>query len=490
MSAPDLAQKVHDYYALAERASAGGVLPFLNFLVIDASPRPRPYREAAEPWQWALAKRAAPLFEHVAGDNNKEDKYTGPLNLWYGLPKGHDKSSLIARLVNRTLAFSKRAWTGYVYAEDRDQAGLLLEAMSKESNLNPWLQKHLKFKNWTVTGANGSRIEIEAADAASSQGTRPDLVICDELTHWTSDELFKSVMSGKSKRLGCACIVITNAGIRHTWQWETRELARTSPRWMFYEAPHRLATWMDEGQVNEDRKLLPPSEAARLFDNLWVDPGLACGLVTRAEAEACEALGREMSLVPTQEGRTGREYVGAIDYGAVKDRCVLTVLHMEADIAVVDQMDVWQGSREHPVQIAAVEQWIEEARKKYSFAALVIDPHQMEGTIQKYSAYVPIVKWEARAGRANFDMAQNLRAMIVNKKLVWYPGCGDIQTPKGKHTLVDELTELITRAMGYGWRLDHLPGKFDDRAVALAMACMQMVKQPLRKPIYVSNFFF
>lgn len=490
----DLRTKIAEAYRLAESASLTGLIPYLQHLTIDCRPEPRPAREVYEPWQWGLASKAAPLFEHVAGINHS---YAGPYNLWLGMPKGHSKTTFIAQCVNHTLAFSKRSWRGYCFAEDRDQAGLLLEAMLGEARLNPWLKKRLTFKNWDITGANNAHMTIEPADAASSQGIRPDIVVADEVCNWSDEGVWKSIVSGIRKRStatsGAAFIVLTNAGIKHTWQWKAREIARQSPRWFWYEAPYRLASWMDEAAIRDDRALLPPGMAARLFDNRWMDPGEECGFVTRQEAEACALLGRQRGLVVQDEGRLGKHYFGALDFGSVKDYCVMGICHREVINNVteihLDRLDVLRGSRLNPVLVAAVRNWLDTYRKKFHFEQIVVDTHQLQEVYEDYSQLLPMIAWKARGGQENYNMAQVLRSLIVNKQILWPHGCGDIVLNNRPHTFVDELAELIIQpyANGTSYRVNHLPSKHDDRTVCTMMMVTAAVQSERMRHLYTGD---
>lgn len=489
MNEDALREKLAATYAFAEKASASSALSYLQYLTIDASPDPAPFRDIGEPWQWALAKRFAPLFEHVSGVSHE---YKGPLNYWLGLPKGHDKSSLLGRFCNYALAFSKRAWSGYVYAEDRDQAALVVEAMTREARLNPWLGKRLEFKHNKVLGACDSHLHVEPADAASAQGPRPDLIIADELVHWSTDEVWKVIVSSLRKRRGCALAVLTNAGTRYTWQDAVRQTARTSPSWSFYEAPHRLATWMDDAAINEDRKLLPPSMAARLYDNTWTSGDESSIFVTRAEAQACEDLGVEMKLMEKSVGSPGITYFGAIDYGSVRDRAVCALGHREGDRVIVDVMDVRGGSRATPIPTSWVEGWIDNMRKKFNIGCLLIDPYQMAFILEKYARIVPVEAWQSRGGKGNFEIAQCLRTLIVNHQIAWPRDLGTVHIKGKPHTLVDELSELFIQpyANGSSYRMNHHPSKFDDRAVCLSMLTFAATRMVPRKPLYISDVFF
>lgn len=480
-----LRDQIASAYRVVLESSARSPLHFLQHVTIDSVPEPKPYRQVAEPWQWTLAKRLSPAFSYVAGAAEAPN----PLNYWLTLPKGHDKSSLIARMCNWALAFSRRSWNGYVAAADKEQAGYLAEAMRTEARLNPWLASRLDFKSWVVRGSSGSKLTILASDAASSQGIRGDLIVFDELTHWTKRDLFDDVMSGAAKRASVV-ISITNAGIRYSWQHDAVEFFKTSPFWYVYEAPGPLAGWMDAARIADLSRTILPQEARRLYQNEWVDPGEASGYLTRTEIAKGSTLGSSLALSYSLAPTPGLYYVASIDYGAVHDRCVLALLHERRDgTIIVDRLDVWQGSRTNPIQISSVERWLDETRKLYPLSCVVIDPHQMVSTIQRYQGLVPIEEWQPRGGKANYEMAQAFRSALVNDRLAWYPKAGSLLVTDPttgypvEETLEDELLMLQLKPMAYGFRVEHLPSRHDDRFVALAMAVAHLHNSRLKRSL-------
>lgn len=480
-----LVKRIEAAYARADAESAASALGFLHHVVIDSRPEPRAFRLVAEPWQWALLGRIVPAIESSAG---VRAVYDGPRSFWFTLPRGHDKSSSIARLSAWALAYCAKPLRAVAGAVDKEQANFIAEFMQAEAKLNPWLAARLEFKHHYVHGTKtGSKLRILAAEAYSSYGLKEDLIILDELTHWPKRELWDAVVSGRRKRPNCVIIVITNAGVVGSWQHEILLAAKESSDWYVYEAPHRLAGWMDAAKIDEDRRMLPPAVCRRVFDNQWISPGDDCGFVSKAEARRCV----DPSLRRREKGDPETSYVAAVDYGVVKDRCVACVGHRTpGGKIVIDRMDVWQGSHANRVKVAAVEEWISTAARHFNRPRLVLDPYQMEGTAQKFEGLLETERFEARGGKANYEMAQNLRSLIVNDRLKWYPGCGDVVTAAGVHTLADEVGELIIRPMGYGWRMDHLPRNHDDRAVALGMMALTATRYEGRRFIKWNDAFF
>ncbi len=440
-----------------------------------------------EDWQWALANKVIPAIEHSAGIRTD---YNGALRFWFTLPKGSDKTSFTARLLNYAMAYTRRNIMCYAAAKDRDQAGLLLNAMRNEAALNPWLATHLNFRNYEVDGTKESLLRILAADAKGTAGILPDLIVLDELTQWENEEFFNQLMGGVSKRASvkkvdqCTVIVISNAGYKFDFAWNALQTAKRfvypKGKWYIYESPPytKLAGWMSQESIDEQSSFLPPDMKDMLYNNLWIDPNLSRGLVTREQAQKCE----DPSLQECIRPEYGVSYCGAIDFGPIKDRTVLTLGHQRPDGTVqIDHMKVLQGSKERHVQIYDVEAWIDQMIERFNMRSIVIDPYQMEGTIQKYQRKLRVETFEARGGKANYEMAVTLRTTIVNEKLKWYRGCGDILLKGGIHTFVDELAELVLRPMAYGYRIDHESGRHDDRICSVGMLAVHLLQgKPLR----------
>lgn len=269
---PELARLRNDIAfaeAIAERDASQSLVGYLANVVIDSRPKPRRWGGIWEPWQGEIV---APMVKAVEYATGIREAYAGPRRFWIELTRGHDKTGLIARLANFMLRFSRQQVTGIAAASDRDQARVLLTAMEREIALNPWLAAHLSAHNYFVRGPGGS-VEVIASDAGGASGGLPDVTVCDEVTYWPRRDLFDMLLSGVVKRPQGVFIVITNAGIRGTWQWEIREAVRKDPSWHFYAAPQgrRLASWMSEEEIASDRAKMTTGHARRVFDNVWTD---------------------------------------------------------------------------------------------------------------------------------------------------------------------------------------------------------------------------
>ena len=473
-------------YALANAESYLSPYHYLNHVVINADPAPRRFKDLAEPWQWNRAGYILPAVGFVTGHN---PEYRGPRNIWEGMPRGHDKTSFIARVLNWVLVYSKRKnLRCVVAAKDSEQANLLKDCMQTEAGLNPWFGQYLTFHQKTVFGPCG-KLQIATADALGLFGHSLDLIILEELTHWEDilgQQVWSSLWSGREKRSSAVVLVLSNAGYMDTWQHKIYEQAKRSTRWFVFESPGTIAGWMNAEAIAENRLLLPPVEADRLIDNKWVDPGALSGYLTKAECLACEQIAVLRGLQWAETLDRSKEYILAVDYGPKKDRTSITLGHQEpSQELLVDRWWLWEG-KDFPggeVPIQEIRDLIDALREEAPQLWLVVDPYQLKELIQFYLNHIPVEVFEARGGKNNYEMAECLRTQIVQRKLLWPPGIADIQLQvpgAGIITegLLDELPRLVLKPMSYGYRFDHLSGRHDDRAVSLGMLCVAAFNRP------------
>lgn len=481
-SSEEFAHKVAVASRLRAEAAKMSVGHFLNQIVIPSSPSPMLFGKCADPWQRQLLAPKIAAFEFLAGRN---PTYDGPRRFMSILARGHNKSSLEAWLVAALLMTSERQIHGYILAADRDQGRLILQALSDLLGLNPWLNEYLKITKDVIHGPGGD-VEVLPADAGSNMGLRGNLYILDEFVHWKNQKVWTSIVSGFRKVNPTIVVALSNAGLIGSWQHESFLAAEASPEWMVFHREGTLASWLDQKGLDEDRVHLPPSEAERLYDNKWIDPATEHDYLRRTEVDACARLGEAMGLMIRVRKRFGTDnYVVGIDYGPKRDRTVMTVLHQQEDrVVVIDKLDVWQGCDEETgkVPITKLEAWIQDVRAKFAPVSWVIDPYQMEGTIQWMEREgLPVEAFQPRSGAGNYAMAQHLRSLVVEQRLVWYPGAGNLRVKDRRtggtkvETLMDELVALRVKRTPdlRGYRFDHENQKHDDRAVSIGMAALK-----------------
>jgi len=307
-------------------------------LVVDVDGQPRKFGDVMDPWQradFAALDPALTVCNGRASIPQEEGGAEGPeatqklptMRAYLERPRGHSKTTDLAVTCCWALAFAARPIRGYAFAADKDQAGLLKDAMGTVVRLNPWLGTVLDVQRNAVLNqakghpGAGSTLEIFTSDVASSYGILPDLIIADELTHWEGDgSLWHSIISSAAKRSNCLLAVITNAGFHDSWQWQVREAARTEPTWHFSRLDGPQASWMTPARLAEQRKMLPPVAYLRLWENQWSSGG--GDALTPADIDAAFS----DVLAPLTGKAPGWLYVGGIDLGLTRDCSAVVVL--------------------------------------------------------------------------------------------------------------------------------------------------------------------
>ncbi len=309
---------------------------FLRHVVIDARPAARAFGLCCEPWQARLVASIAPAVECIAG---VRPDYHGPRSFYFVLPRGHDKTGLVGRLVNWAVAFSRQPICAIAAAAKQDQAALLLASMKAEIDLNPWLAERLRVYSDAVVGPGGV-LRVISAEANTASGLKADLIVCDELTFWRGRALFDVLFSGREKRSQSVFIIITNAGVAGSWQHALLQAARADRRhWCVYEAPVNtlLATWMNPARIAAMRAMIPRGHARRVFDNQWIDrseaPLLPFELIQQCVAAGC------LWNAGAELNRQAELYLG-VDIGRTRDRTVIWTIERLGDVAWTREIKV------------------------------------------------------------------------------------------------------------------------------------------------------
>lgn len=362
--------------------------------------------------------------------------------------------------------------TSFVVAADAEQAGIVLDSIRSFVRRERTLRKRIKIEARRVVfladGEPVSSVSVLPADEASSWGLRPFVCICDELSIWPDSAnakgLWSAVVSAMPKIEGSKLIVVTSAGAPDHWSASVLEHAKTSPQWQTFETPGPLE-WIRPEVLAEQRSLLTGSMFARLHENRWV--AAEDRLTTPQQVRAC--VGHVGPIPP----RRGVRYTHGLDVGLVSDRTVLTTGHAErrdgAIVVVVDRQETWQGTKEHPVDLAEVEAHIVETVRRYP-GRLIADPWQSVLLSQRLRARgVAVAEFtfsSASVGRLALTLYRALRDTLLD-------------LPGDDEDLVAELSSVVLRENQPGvYRIDHASDGHDDRVISLALVAQHLASRP------------
>jgi hypothetical protein len=344
---------------------------FREALLIDTEAGPAPLVEKIDDWQ---------LHDFRALDSGWQRAVVGTsLNAdhqraWLERPRGHSKSLDLGIMAAWALFASRRRLSLIGCAADQDQARLLRDAIGKLVWVNPWLARMIEVQNYRVVNPNtGSSLDIISSDVKSSYGLTPDGIICDEVVHWKSRDLWDSLLSSAAKRSTCMLVVLTNAGLSDDWQWQTREAIRQDPNWYFSRLEGPCASWITADRLQEQERLLPSVAYRRLWQNEWTSGG------GDALTEELIRAAFDAHLSPVSRAMPDWEYVGGLDLGVARDASAVCILgvkrgregHGHIRLA---HTRLWRPSRGTRVDLQEVEDSLRDLHGRFDLKALNYDP--------------------------------------------------------------------------------------------------------------------
>jgi hypothetical protein len=301
---------------------------------------------------------------------------------WIERTKGASKDTDLAVSLLWLLAFSPRPLVCQVGAADQEQADELRRAAKSILRLNPWLADGLDVQNSTIVNKRTDcRCDFLTSDVASSHGARPDVLVCNELSHVPKEEFVRNLMDNAAKMPHGLVIIATNAGFVPSWQWDLRELARASSRWHFatYADP---APWLDPEEIAEARRRNPPLRFARLFGGQWVR-GLGDALSSDDILTAVLP-----DLGPMNGTEVGWAFFAGLDIGVSRDFSALVVVGRNAEgRSRLASVRWWapqlRAGGAAKVDLTEVEDAVLAASRRFQIAKCLYDPSQCEHLAQR-----------------------------------------------------------------------------------------------------------
>src|SRR5262249_51202072 len=208
----------------------------------------------------------------------------------------------------------------------------------------------------------------------------------------------------------------------------------------------------------------------RLHENRWVSSEST--FITREQWEACV----DPSRVPLLSG--GVLYLG-VDIGVKSDNAAVVGVQWDkqSQKITVANHRAWRPTKEQPVNLQDIEDYILELRKRHRVVRVYADPYQAMQMIQSLQKKmgVTVVQEFPQTVPNTTMMGEELYALIKNKNIVSYAD--------------NELLAHVTNATGVetarGFRIaKEKASKKIDLAAALAMACCAALQ--VGKPITTS----
>lgn len=396
---------------------------------------------------------------------------------WVGRSRGYSKTSdaagwTVAALLAGLIAPGER---GYLVAADRDQARLTLDAVGGFCARTPGLAGALDLGSWAVTSrSSGASVIVLASDASSAFGLRGSFWIIDELTSWADTDQprrFWEAVSSAWPKVPCRVGVISTAGTFGHWSRAVYESALGDDLWSVSDV-HGQAPWLDPALIEGERRRLPASSFARLWQNVWTDAG---------DEALCdsEALDACIDGAESRPARPGIRYAIGVDLGIRNDASAVAVAHLEVVAGVrhvvLDRLDVFAPARGRDVSLATVRDCIAARAREYFGARVMLDRWQALGIAQELGQRGVRVAEVEMGSSAISRRALALRQLIGEQRLHLIDD----------DVLRDEFLNVRLIERSGSWRVDHAHGKHDDRVQAVAYAAEHLLLARSRQSVIV-----
>lgn len=400
-----------------------------------------------------------------------------PRRHWVSRSRGYAKTDDLGAVTLAVLLEQLRPGDEAIgVAADRDQARILVDRIRWLAARTPELRNAVEVGAYTVTTRAGVRFEAIAADAPSSWGRTPGWAVADELCVWSetpgAKQLWDSVSTAVVKARGRLAVITTSGSPDH-WSRAVYEHAVADRSWRVSET-HGPAPWIDAEELASERRRLPESVYARLFENQWTST--EDRLLAYEDVLACAVLPGPL------DPERGLSYVIGVDLALRNDRAAVAVCHGEQLGAehggglrvVCDRLDIFIPTRGREIDLSAVEALVEARARTFNGAQVVFDPAQAWQMMQRLRrAGLRIVEHTFSAS-ANSKRALALLELVRGRRLA-IPDDRD---------LIEELASLRLVERGPGlYRYDHVAGKHDDAATALSLCAVTLLARPTGTPL-------
>jgi hypothetical protein len=295
--------------------------------------------------------------------------------MWLERTKGGSKDSDVGLMILWLLLFSRRPLLIELGAEKQTQAAETKEAMSDAVRLNPWMQSQIKIQvSKVLCERTGGKLDILTTDDMGTHGSRPDVTVCNELTHVTKENFMATMMDNADKIAWNFAIIALNAGFQRSWQERWRELYEGQPDRWFFQKVSDVAPWITAENLSNAQRRNSVSRFNRLWKGIW-----ATGKGDALDADDI-ALAFRVLLQPQPSAFSDHICIGGVDIGVRRDHAAVTILGAKPASHRVQlaACESWAPGADRPVNLPAVRDRILELHEIYHPSVWNFDPTEME----------------------------------------------------------------------------------------------------------------
>jgi len=310
---------------------------------------------------------------------------------------------------------------------------------------------------------SGARWLIKSADAVSSRGLRPSVVLYDELGWEPNPDLFQTLSAAQAAQPNPLTVITSTVGPVQAGQlWDLFKLAKAgSPTIKLIYHQDNLSPLIKPEFLENQRAILPAHVYAREHENRW-----SSGTETFCNLGDW---GRATDGPDPRRTHDPGPCFAFLDLGWTHDETALAISKAEGEKTVILALETWQGSQDQPLDFGSVEARIIELAANLNIQQIVIESPQGVAMAQRLDltglaaeTVHPTSKSQRETWGALYTALKNGSVVLPND-------------PK----LRAQLLSLTIKSSHTGWRVEETDRHLhQDRA----MACAGAIKMAEQKP--------
>jgi hypothetical protein len=421
------------------------------------------------PWPYQAANLRDVL------ERQPDGKFVRPVAV-ISKPRQNAKSTLSAWAALWRLFTDPHCHENVSVALDRSSAGIIL-GDARRIVLGSELLMSCVDTDYGMTRSeirlkDARRSLVKSADAVFSRGLRPSMVCYDELG-WSADEgqLYAVLSAAQAAQYAPLILVTSTVGpIQAGTLWDLFQAAgRGDPTVRLLYTNENESPLITDEYLERQRGLMPNHIFAREHMNVW-SAGTDSFCAQKQWEQATQGPD------PVRDHDAGPCFLFA-DLGWAHDESVVAVARPVAGLVEVIGMEIFKGSRERPVEMAAVRARIEEMVRALCVRRVTIESPQ--GLSMTQELHVP----------RNVEVTMLYPTAISNRErwgaLYASLQAGSVRLPHDQMLRRQLLTLTIRQGLN-GWRVEDVPSIHNDRAVACAGALFSAVEDARPKWKHIS----
>jgi len=376
-----------------------------------------------------------------------------------GQTKKSGKSTLAAMVAAWQLFCGEDFSETYIAARDKDQANwIVFSKLVKTCEMNRNMVINVNItKDAIERPATGSVVRCLPTEV-SCAGLNPNLVIFDELWSYDLESMtrFFEELTTVPTRKHPLILIVTYAGYDEDsllYELYKKGLEGRDKTFFFYWDHKNRMPWQTKAYLKQQRGRLRPGTYKRLHCNAWTS-----GIESFIEPEIWDQCVSK-KLSPILPSREVSLTVG-VDIGIKNDFSAVVAVTRNGNRIKLACHKVWKPSKENPLDLEVVEDYLRELNKNYVLESVAYDPFQFHGSAGRLEKEgLPMLEYPQTSDRLT-RMGQLIYDLIKGGNLELYPD--EEMRSQALHTKAKETQR--------GWRLVKGGKQKIDTIIALAMA--------------------